>query len=416
MDELLVDQVDNNNTKNMKYLLSAIKVNDPDDITIAFAYACETNKLDIIKIMIESDKLSFGIIYGVFWELCIKDNITSAKFIYEHYAICLTHDLFASVYETGKIKVLDWIYSLSKNYNLNIQDYFFMNGAIMKMHSDTVKWLINKNHYSCAGITRFFRRACYDDINIAKFLYNLLLEKYGRVDLDLERLFVKLCVDNAWKASKFIFSIKNDINITDEIFELACHSNDIDVAKWVYSIHKNINIPKIIDGLFTYLDYVYTTINLNMLKWLYELSINSNHIPNIHIYNDCIMKKLLLSERDNDEIILWFYSLDKNGYKKNIQNGILFSTICQRNKLKNAKWLYSLNNNIDIHINYDSTFMVCLYGRCYRGNSLDMLKWIYSLDKEYYNKLIKQNNFEIIGKMEAQNDIDAVIWLKSLIL
>ena len=408
LNSVLLREIKRNNIKNFVYLYKLTYPITNDDM---LSEACTEERISIIKIIIDSGHVAIDKIYDEFCNACMNNKLISAKFIYDYVnsnnksVIAVTYELFYETYKACRVNVIKWMYSLNKNINLKHKKCEFMSMAVCRDNIDLLEWNISLNYCSYNEIYDAFYNACTSDcLKSAIYLYNVLTTNYSQHTIDLEKLFGIICAPGNIEIGKWIYSVKNDIKITNDMFYESCWSGDMKFIEWIYSLNKNINVDKNIkriDDIFTSLCYAR---NVDVMKWFYKLIYDDGYKINIYMYSSEIMSELLRSDDlKAKEIVKWLYSLDEDGYKKSIQDGNLFSELYLH--LECLQWLYSINNKINIHINYDDVFL-----RCCRDDRRDTVKWLYSLDEKYYNKILLQNG----GNIKKLSNTETKNWIESL--
>jgi len=377
--------------KNIKYLEQFIS---EEDKYVLLDMSCKEQKSSMIKSIILYANMQFDDIYKIFCVHCREDNLLAAKLIYDNACpkITLTMHLFKDMYNNGHEKIAKWIYESHNDIDIRYEASNFLFHACEHGFVGLVKWIIKVAHIE----KDIMNDAIYiafvkNNLEIVKILYDGSL-----FDFDIEGKFKILCTEGSFTIIKWLYSLKKDIKITPHMFYLACKSGNIDLVKWLYQLNENMLID---------FDYCFNCScaheRMLIAKWIYELSSKNNHKIDIHHDNDKIMYELCIRDMGgNNDLILWLHSLDEEGYKKNIQNGYLFSSVCINGfRVERVKWLYSLNDKINIHVNLDEAFISC----CMKDKSITA-EWLYSLDKVAYDKILKQNNNELLDCLKSRSD------------
>lgn len=155
-----------------------------------------------------------------------------------------------------------------------------------------------------------------------------------------ERIFLRACYFGYYETAKyFLLTYADKINEDFCIkigFNDACFTNHFDIAKWLFSLNDKI---KISTKNYSAFSMACQSGNLERAINLYQF-----HKNNQHNYN------------------------------------ITFQLTCLFGHLDVAKWLYSLNNRIDITDNNDIAFKNCIQ---FYPLSPEIIKWLCSIHDEY---------------------------------
>ena len=89
---------------------------------------------------------------------------------------------------------------------------------------------------------------------------------------------------------------------------------------------------------------------------------------------------------NNLEVAKWLWSLNQN-INIHANNEFAFKLSCEDRHIKVVKWLWSLSHNIDIHANNEYAFR----WSCNNSN-LEVAKWLIKLVEYNKHKLLAYNN------------------------
>lgn len=201
--------------------------------------------------------------------------------------------------------------------------------------------------------------------------------------------------------SKKMIDMNIPFNKKQKLFDTSCRYGHLDIAKWLYSS----NYEKI----KTYFNVCETFSlcckhgNLDVSKWLY--SICKKYISKKKM-RDIFMDNFYINDLDFSE---WLYSIDTNIVDDHLIEE-LFHDTCRfydDTAMNKVVWLYSLNNNINIHDNDDRDFVES----CSLGNT-NIVEWLYSIGQDKINIHAHYNDAFI---RSCQNGhINIARWLYSI--
>jgi hypothetical protein len=191
---------------------------------------------------------------------------------------------------------------------------------------------------------------------------------------------------------EWLYGLNPDFNIhfqNDLLFRKCCENGNLDLVKWLYSIDGIINIHYNNEKAFR---LACKNGNLDVAQWLYSL----DDKPNIHVKNNNIFLNVI--KHDHFDVAQWLYSIHKFNITIDHLDGATSENI--------SKWLYSLNQNLNLHYDNDKLFK----NACY-NNYIDKAKWLYSLDN---NINIRYNDDEIFKYACNNKHKYIAFWLKTL--
>jgi hypothetical protein len=357
-----------------------------------------------------------------FKQKLLLNGLEVAKWIYslDNEVLKYTDQLFESCCYYNQLDSCKWLLSLSNDIEINNQKMikaFSLPRSNYSIDINLVKWLYSFDKIDLNNIIEpLFEKAFINgDLNIIKFLcLNLKDNSY----LPTMNDFKNVCYSGnleclVWLCENYDFN--NVINI-NEIFHSLYLNHQLEVVKYIYY---NYKIDLEYEYFYNIFIFGLKFGNINLVKWLYS----------IHDYTDCIKKNIsltnLYSKYGNIDIVKWLYSLNIYSLEKS-----LFNEVCSFSKFEIAKWMYSFGtitideNDKDLFIdsikfsnNYDYIswiyslydFSFCLKEAFYNAcilNKIKIAKWLYTLG-EYDVGL----SFKMICK-SGYNEI--FIWLKSI--
>jgi len=260
-----------------------------------------------------------------------------------------------------------------------------------------IKRIINERNTSIREILNKIFRKYKNNINIIKWLFSLDIKPCSNEYINIIKI---ACAEGSLDLIKLLYPLfskynKSELNINynklDEVcFTIAVEYGQLEVVQWLYEV--------------IYID------DCNFIDSAFISACDKPKICECFKYCN-ISVDIKVNENNKLEIIKWLYSLD-NKYDIHINNDKLFITACvneyleiakwiyslddkhenmlnlafnstcRSNKLEIAKWLYSLDNKIDIHYNNDENFITACV-----NEYLEIAKWIYSLDDKHKNML-----------------------------
>ncbi len=246
-----------------------------------------------------------------------------------------------------------------------------------------IQWMYNKISY---GINSGFEEACkYGHLEIAKWLYS----KNPNINICWNNMFSEVCRHGRLEVAQWLYSIHH-IHSEYEAFKYSLEHDHVELVKWLYGLinKSQIGILEIIRDtcekcqveITIFLikesnidihynnDMFFTTAFVNecieLVKWLYNYSIQINSPINIHNHANFIFIESCYE--GNVKMVNWLYSIDNF---ENVQKDDIF-VFCCNNNLEIAKILYS-HGGINIH---------CNNNEAYQTRNKEVLEWLYSLE------------------------------------
>ena len=311
--------------------------NDDSKINEYLDLAIDNVSIKIIKNIIENYKLKLN--DDIFEKLICCNNCDLITYIDKKYKYDYhknNDQLFRDCCEKNFVNSVILLCSLTK-FNLKIEQHY------CDRFNDEIPF-----HFFCRH--NYFR--------LAKAYYNFFGFDINCKDNEA----ICLCVQEGHlEMTKWLYQLGGNIKSQDNwCFYIAISKNHIHILKWIYSlniidIHMNSEYP---------FRYACGCRNLQAAQWLYSLG------ANIHIFDDQTFYSAVLSE--NYEIANWLYSLGEINLSDD--NYYIFRALCETGNLDALKWVYSLSDEIDIHMFNDFPFRSACY-----SNNIEIAKWIYSL-------------------------------------
>lgn len=122
---------------------------------------------------------------------------------------------------------------------------------------------------------------------------------------------------------------------------------------------------------------------LEILKWLYQLGIETSNKININIKNDSAFR--YAAQYGHMETAVWLYQLNTK-ININAENDEAFRLSCKNNHMEMVKWLYQLSDETNIKINVNAENCYSFRYACFNGD-LEKAKWLYELGEITNNKI-----------------------------
>jgi len=227
--------------------------------------------------------------------------------------------------------------------------------------------------------------------------------------------FLHICYLGYLEKAQFLYSIEYDnINIhknDNEVFISSCTRQNLNIVQWLYNLY-------LVDDLCTkyqlelYFKYYFNVFlqkiisewkigNIEEAKKIY----NKNDDFDIYPFNKKFEVFKYACFLGHFELAKWIYSLNGK-INIHINNDLIFRATCSHGNIEIVKWLYSLDNKFDIHAEDDFAFR----NSCFLGY-IEVAKFLYSLDNKSYQFVIN-NMFEIVRFLPDCDEITN--WLLSL--
>lgn len=232
---------------------------------------------------------------------------------------------FRAALSSENIDIVEYIYNGIQERNKPEPDFYMLFSQLVyysdkKMHINCLDWLLRKmteNH--TFDLDKLSKCASHADTDTLKYMYSKNL-------IDIKKTFINCCImrdfdcDNKMQNIEWIYSLNIiDIHENDDyVFHEACKKGKMDVCEWLLG-KGNVKI-KWDNGLF-FKKVCSKLYNADIAKLLYESA------DDIH----------------KDEF--------KKHHKEN------FNVACENRDTKMAKFLYSINNDIDIKIAFRQYFV-----------------------------------------------------------
>lgn len=346
------------------------------------------------------ERIKKGFIY-----CCSNGYLREAELIYSLENVCRDdiNIAFVKCCYRGHISVAKWIYGLGKNRYARDGDYIDTDKTYDKNYI-TTKLKDGEPFFGLYDIEipfnnqgAFYISCERGHMEIAKWLFSI--DKNIDIHFFGDYCFQVCCYNGYLECAKWLHSLENmDLfNNQFNIFEECCKYGNIDIAKWLYSINNNLFITSKKKVFITACSNGHT----KLAKWLYSLdyditedtknsafmkSCKNEHYNTIHwllslnINIDCLNKAFITScmIEGNIEIVELLYPLIEN---KEIIKISLINTCRSQTYFDIFKWLYSVN---DINMNVIEEIFV----ECSKYGTDGTAKWIYSLNTNINDNII----------------------------
>lgn len=354
-----------------------------------FTLLCEKGNLEILEwIITKIDYLTLDP-YECFHTACVNNNLTIAKWLLslypEIYELDLT-DTFTDIIQTDYFNIIVWMYTLNLNISIDINKIFRI--ACIYGNTCTLLWLLNikPEIYESSQINDFFLLLCKNNnIDIIKLLLK------NNQNVDFKKGLNIAWTNNSFSVCKYLQSLKPNIKIIlRNNFNSFEPIKTLEMIKWYFTTYNITVTPTIFKQRY----------ELDVYKYLLDLNPSLNKlkiIEDLFIINCCIYNNL--------QVAKWLFTLQPNiNISKN--NEYIFRTTCINNYLDVAKWLYEIKPNININIDNDIIFITsCGY------HNDKLCKWLYSINKNINISAQNENAFINACKL---NNINRVKWLLSI--
>lgn len=379
-----------------KNILDGDKINpfDTYDCKYLFAKLCESGKFDIAKWLYDNYKINIHVLddYAFRWSI-INGHFKISKWLYyldEKINISLYNNYpFSVACGSGYLEMAKWIYSIKNEILLNdIKNYYF--------------------NIACIN----------GQLNIAKWIYSITKNKLNELNDSLNKKFIKTLFIDICEIGYFdmvvwlydTFNLKNivyDYNFFNEAFNNSCKKNNEKIAKWLsLKIKRTNKIKRINSDIEINSDVLYEMCEngyYDIIKWLYEnnyLIIDKYDNKHNNKYNNKYNDKYNINEiflksclGGNLNLVKWLYDITQN--IKLINNyDTAFINACKSGSLDVVQFIYYASNTpnikLDISANNDEAFIYA----CSK-NYVDIVDWISKISNRYTYTL-NDDNDEII--------------------
>lgn len=286
-------------------------------------------------------------------------------------------NLITSIFSVAcnNLNIAKWLYNFDTVAKIDFGTWdnsYLLSNACENGHLDMVKWL----HSICIeksisiNYQKLFNN-CYNDksLEVMKWLYSL--EEFV-IDMHDTSCFYRACILNQTKIVEYLYSISNgcvNIHYDDELyFRESCRHGNLEMVKWLLNISVltgnkiDIHINK--DEAFL---NACKSGNLELVKFLVLLDGKINvHTQKKKAFRICC-------EIGHLQILQYLYSVSLFDIRE--KDELLFRLSCRNGHLEIVKWLLSLNTktqSINIRARNDYCFrMACL------NDHLEMAKFLF---------------------------------------
>jgi hypothetical protein len=312
--------------------------------------------------------------YTTMYEQCKQGNLNVVQWIYSLGDMNIhvkNESPFRIACFNGHLKMAQWIYSLG-GVDIHIVDDSPFGNACINGQLEVAQWI-----YSLSDKKPFIDNYAYTlifvegHLEVAQWLYSLDMFDIHRIGYNMVQ---KACCGGHMEMIKWLYTLgvnssyyDNDMFYEqgDETpFTEACENGHLEVAKWLVSFDDDVDIHVRSDWAFR---QACTNGHIHIVQWLYSL------VDDIHVYdkacNSVCQTSCFICGNKDTEILKWLISLEGVLRKETLVN--TFYQVCQYGKIKDAKFLYSLDK---VTIDIERSFVLV----CASGN-LEFAQWLYSL-------------------------------------
>ena len=392
--KLLNKDIENNNVKNVLYIVNTLLLGVRKDIIFEhiFNFECSLNKnLNIVKAFIHHHK-----------DINIHAN---------------NEMIFINACATGNIEYAKWLLSLEQTHGKIYIGSFCESAfrlACNHGHIEMAKFLISLSNVGYHKIDihasndgAFEYAICHDDINVINFI--LSLDKIKIRDI----LFSRACEHGCFDSIKILLNL--DLNYWDappnynKLFEYSCIQKNIEIAKYVWNFCKSSIILDSNDiTLFT---KIYETDNDDIIEWIWDLyKKETGQKINFDYKNNLLTILEHICLREHTPSFNKFYNLYRRETGKYIDlssnNYELFKKIIETGNTSTDEWFWEryhekTGKRIDLDFNNYEIFRHACFTSNYRYSVMHTMNfsvtWVWD---KYYKENGKYidltvNNYEI---------------------
>lgn len=222
-----------------------------------FIESCQCGRLEIVKFLLDLDNNIYSNPIGRngFMASCKNNHMDVAKYLYQ-FALTkynsneVYHLTFEYACKNCYLDLAKYIHYLDKPINRNLSSKYLSNlfeYCIDNNQLEISKWLYSLNNEIDTNSHQnlSFSKSCQNgNLETVKWIYQVLNDKI-RLDPSPEILFQAICRQGHLEIVKFLFS-KFNIDIhhdNEQAFHNACRNDNIEIAKWLYEISLNEGKP-----------------------------------------------------------------------------------------------------------------------------------------------------------------------------
>lgn len=285
---------------------------------------------------------------------------------------------FRGACKNGNLEIVTWLLKMNPYIDISAKDEEAFRLACTNGHLKVAQFLLKENPYIYVGALDNYsiKMACMNEkLEVVKWLSQIV----PNVNIVFDDIFIDALYRRKTKALKFILEVNPNINLnsineicSDDPLECACCDGDIELAEILLTKgYKH--------ELFTDNDIFQVCINCNQFKmaeWLLnkkeELKLDES-IVNLS-YSRWRIKEACVE--GNLKRALWLNKMKPTLLKSYTVTEFieLFTSVCRRNELEIAIWLYEFNIIPPLQRTYEEIFNEM----CKCGN-LKMCKWILNI-------------------------------------
>ncbi len=223
-------------------MYNSLNLNSEPVNTYILNYACEVNKLNIIKWILNNVKFDSNTLSNVFLNTIPYGHIHISQWLHENYG---------------------------SQINIHIYNNLAFKLATYHKRQDYINWLYNNE-----DIQTLFLDTCKSgNLQMVTQIYNT-----RKSDLNIREnddwIFRITCYNNQLHIAEWLLTIEPEIKVSvvDEyIFRYSCAKGNLDVIKWLYTKNPYMNI-----STYSHFGFKHACINnhIHIVEWLCSLNVN----------------------------------------------------------------------------------------------------------------------------------------------
>jgi hypothetical protein len=252
----------------------------------AFIICLNNNHLECAKFIYDNTEIQNDSLRNIFYYLnnkflkyCLEDDLDKVKYLYYNFKIDI-----------------EYVYKICENNCLNILKFFCEKTSFN--YTQALSLSINYLQIENIKFLLEYTKSINKFINI-RVINTLIVITCKKLKLDFLKYIFEYCDS---------INYKIDIHMNDDsMFKLACIYNSLEMVKYLYELSVNINKPFEINEEIYYLCFKNFESNIETIKYILKISKNLNIDNNIAFEINCNIIVLCGSE-NYDKII---YLIDK---------------------------------------------------------------------------------------------------------
>lgn len=211
-----------------------------------------------------------------FYSCCENNDMRLAETIFLEYDCINFQDAFEIACLSGSLDVAKWLFSISYDINISINEEYIFRNVCGNGHIDVVKWLLYVKpniKYECKNADAFTRAAKSGHINICEFLFDIKPILFFK---SLVYIFIYSCKRKNLELAKWAYTrnfsrygLKNHFYFA----KISCEHNSKEILKYLLELNKNVNY-------LTLHKIAYKHDKMNVLKYLGSLDTDIFFITN----------------------------------------------------------------------------------------------------------------------------------------